>query len=172
MPGDVARALAHDPEQFTQMPHALREELFLLDQLGFLTIEFGLQALGFCLLLCERGIGSRQQLRLLAAILQERLLTRLHGIGFGRTIATNALQQLIGGQGFGRLGQCRQQANEQQRQQTAHRTASLARVFTGNSSQLGACCWRAMAIALVMGRRALPSSTSQARVCGFHQPLS
>src|SRR5690606_5439481 len=154
------------------MSYALRQEFFLLDQFGFLAVEFGLQALGFGLLLCERVVGSRQQLRLLAAILQERLLTRLHGLGFSHTITTNALQQLIGSQGLGRLGQRRQQTNEQQRQQTAHRTASLARVFTGNSSQLGACCWRAMAIALVMGRRALPSSTSQARACGFHQPLS
>ena len=49
-----------------------------------------------------------QQLRLLAAVLNESLLTRLHGVDFRGALAANALQQLFRGQWLGGLDQRRQ----------------------------------------------------------------
>src|SRR3546814_5508152 len=85
-------------------------------------------------------VCSSDLLGLLAAIPDEGLLARLHGIDFRGPLAANALQQLIRTQGFGSLNHRRQQADEQPRQPAAHCAASLTRVLMGSSSQAGACC--------------------------------
>ena len=147
MPGDIAGALAHHAEQLAEVPGALGQKLFLLSQFGFLTVEFGFQALGFGLLGIQCGARAGKQLGTLAAFGDKRLLARLHGGYFGTAFATNALQQLIGAKRLGGTGECRQQRQAQGDKTTAHGLASRARVFTGRSSNAGACSWRAMAMA-------------------------
>ena len=173
LPGNITGALTHHAEQLTQVADTLRQQFFLLGQLGFLAVELGFQSLAFGLLGIQCGARGCQQLCLFAALGEKRLFALLHGADFGSALATDALQQLIRIEGFGHGGQGRQQAERQHGYNTTtHCAASSARVLIGRDSTAGACCWRAMAMAWVSGRRALPPSTSQALLCGFHQPLS
>ncbi len=114
------------------MANTLRQEFFLLGQLGLLAIEVGLQALGLGLLLGQCGTGTGKQLLLLATITNEGLLAGLHGADLGGTVAANALEQLVGTERFCRMSREGQQRDKKEGKQTAHCAASSARVFTGN----------------------------------------